>query len=109
MKPEDFKTLLDTDSNLTGGGPLTHITDAGIISVTDIESREVKKFTFENGDVMRVLLTVKGHKDPILVPLMVWGQLRDMLKAKPTMTAFSVTRSGAGKQTKYMIVPETTP
>ena len=49
------------------------------------------------------LATIDGKK--YRVPLVVLGQLKTVMSAKPEMTEFKVIKSGEGKQTKYTVIP----
>lgn len=104
--PTILKLMQDDTANALGD--FIHVCDAGRIALADIVGREVKEFVFKDQEkpVRRVLLALKGRPEAVLVPMKVWGDLKNLLEKKPNLIAFEVMKSGSGQNTQYQVVPE---
>lgn len=57
-----------------------------------------------NGDAYTTRYVVI-NKEEYRVPESVLGQLKEVLKNKPALKTFKVTRTGQGLNTKYQVIP----
>jgi len=69
---------------------------------TDIEIKEEDRVD-QNNESYHVMFVIVDDKE-YRVPPSVVGQIKEVLKAKPELATFKVTKTGEGKNTKYQVI-----
>jgi len=78
-----------------------NITELEVVR-TDIEIKSEDRVD-SNNESYHVMFVVVDEKE-YRVPPSVVGQLKEVLKAKPNLATFKVTKTGEGKNTKYQVI-----
>ena len=80
-----------------------NIADVDVVDVSlELEDREATNK--ETGELFKYKVVVLNDEE-YRVPNKVIGDLKAILEKKPTLTKFSVTKTGTGLQTQYTVIP----
>ena len=81
------------------------VADLEYFSLT--EPTETRTSTTRDGKEYTFKVLIRGTKE-YRVPYSVIGDIQELLKSKPNLTAFQVIKSGEGETTKYRTIPHIT-
>ncbi len=104
MKGGQTKTKMDIKSFAKDYEPqqMKNITNLEVVRA-DTEIKEENRKDQNNEEYHVMFVVVKGVE--YRVPSSVVTQLKAVIKAKPDLTTFKVTKTGEGMGTKYQVIP----